>query len=377
MENRRPIRLSLIAVLVVVVLLSMAAYFIANRIVDASSPRLREATSLPATANQVIKPLGSGCIYYDGGTLHALDERGRQIWSYPAGSMADFSVGDGGVAVWSGTMLSLLNAQNGTSSYSGNIEGSVIDARFGKTFVAVQIAQKGSETKNLTDAQKEHNTTLLILDANAHQVDPIAMPNQTVLDFGFFSNDQLFWSMSLNTEGTVPICKVRSHKPGRMELGSFEDTEQVLYSVSFQSNEIRVVGDTYVKDYDYQGKEIAENRILVYGWCMFDRDPHQDNPMMVFVPISQADGTAGISDLRTIKGQQEQSIRLPMAAKQVFVRNDTVYAFSNERVMVCRAGAIEPEIYGLPLTIDKVVSLTDNHAAIVTSGVSTYMIPLP
>lgn len=377
MENKRPIRLSWIAVLVVVAILCFGAYFIARRIVDARSPRLYDAISIPATANQPIEPLGSGSLYYDGSSLHAIDSSGRQIWSYPAGSLAEFSVGAGGVATWSGAALSLLNAQTGAALFSNTLAGNIITAKFGKDYAAVQIEQAGNETKVLSEAQREHNSIMLILDSGGRQVDEIKLSNQTVLDSGFFSNDQLFWTMSLNTEGTVPICIISSYKPGRLLAGRISDTEQVLYHAMFLSSKIRVTGETHVKDYDNFGNEIVKNRILVYGWCLVDVDETQDVPTMAFVPTGQADGTTGITDIRTIQEQTVKTIRLPNAAKQVFVSGSTVYAFSNDRVMVCRSGALEPDTFWLPRQIDKIVALTENHTAIATSGTSVFMIPLP
>lgn len=379
MEKTKTIRLSWIAVLLVVVLLCVGAYFIATQIVNARMPRLRDVITLPASSNQAIQPLGDGAIYFDGGSLHALDGRGRQIWGYPAGSSARFSVSDGGVATWSGTMLSLLDPSTGAALYSGNVENNVISARLGKTYAAVQLEKEPEAGAYVIDPGKEHNSVMLILDTGGRQVDKIELTNQTVLDFGFFSNGQLFWVMSLNTEGTVPICTISSYKPRKMLTGTVTDTEQFLYDVIFQSTKIRAVGLMYIKDFDYTGKEITANRILVYGWYLIDVDEHQQNPLMVFVPTAQADSGAGITELRTIQGQSDVSIRLPSAARQVFARGDAIYAFANDRVMVCRVGELEPVSYGLPgqMRIDNVIALTDNHSAIVTSGSAVYLIPLP
>lgn len=376
MENKRSPRLSWIAVLVVVLLLCVGAYLLATQIVNARTPRLRDVISVPANSNQVIKPLGKGLVYYDGGSLHALDGRGRQIWTYPAGSQASFSIGEGGVSTWSGTMLSLLNPENGAALFSGNMEQNVISARLGSKYAAVHLEQPHPSSETVTEASREHNTTMLILDSGGRRVDTIDLNNQTVLDYGFFTSDQLFWVMSLNTEGTKPICTISTYKPARARTGDIEDPDQLLYGTMFQSSKIRVVGLTYIKDFDYTGKEITQNRILVYGWYMVDVDENQQNPMMVFIPAAQADGS-GITDVRAIQGQTDTAIRLPSAAKQVFAKGDTVYAFASDRVMVCKPGALEPDTYALTIVIDSVLALTENHAAIVTSGSAVYMIPLP
>ena len=370
MENKPTRRLPWATVLVVVALVCVIAYFAATQLANWRMPQLRKATAVSARSGQTIHALKNGMAYYDGTTVHALDGNGRQMWSHAAGGGADFSVGDGGIAIWMGTSLSLVNADNGTVPFTGTVEGPVISAYFGTNYAAVQIGQ------SIGGVTQEHNSVMLLLDTGGRQIDRIELPNQTVLDFGFFTNGTLFWVMSLDTEGTEPLCSVSTYKPGRMLAGTISDTEQMLYDVMFQSTQLRVVGLTNIKDYKYDSKEIIDNRILVYGWYLMDVDESKNNPLMVFVPKSEVEGGAGISDVRLIQGQHDQTIRLPSAAEQVFAKKDTLYAFSNDRVMVCSVGATEPSTFMLPVHIDNVIALTDNQSAIVTSGGSVYMIPL-
>lgn len=363
----------MIAVLIVVAVLCVLAYVFATQLSNWGGNQLRDSVSVPARANHAIAPLGKGMAYYDGATLHALDSHGRQIWSYAAGSSAGFSVDEGGVACWSGSMLSLIDAEKGSVPYSGHLENPVISARYSTGYTAAQVAALEG------GVVQEHNSTMLLLDSGGRNVERIELPNQTVLDFGFFYNgaNTLFWVMSLDTEGTVPVTTIKVYRPGKMVLaGTISDPMQVLYEVAFQPSKIRTVGETYIKDFDYTNKEITANRILVYGWYMIAKDGGAANPSMVFVPSSQADGSAGISDIRIIRGQSDNSIRLPSEAKQVFSSGDSVYAFANDRVMVTSGGSLEPVSYALPVYIDRVIGLTEGHSAIVTAGNAVYMIPL-
>lgn len=380
MENKPTRRLSWIAVLGLVFVLCLLAYFLANQFVNMSTNRLKDAIAIAARSDQNIKALGDGLIFYDGGTLHALDGRGRQIWSYGAGSYANFSVSDAGVATWSGTMLSLLPADSGIALFSGQVESDVLEARMSRSYAAVQVMPKPDLTGQNQGELTEHNSTMLILDLGGRQVDRIELKRQTVLDFGFFSNGRLFWVMSLDTEGTVPICTITTYRPGQVLTGELSDTSQVIYRVLFQQQKVRTVGDTYIKDFDYQNREIAANQILVYGWYLIDvDDTDPNNPLMLFVPTNQSDGGVGVNDIRIIRGQEDQRVRLPGTATQVFASGNAVYAFTvnSDRVTVWQVGASEPTTYQLPLFIDGVLALTKNHSAIVTAGSGVYMIPLP
>lgn len=375
MENKPTLRLSGVAVLGLVIVLCALAYFLANHFVNMRANRL-EVISVSARSDQNVQTVGDGLMYYDGAMLHALDGRGRQVWTHNAGSYADFHVSEAGVATWSGAMLSLLSLNNGTAQFSGQVGSTVISARMGRYYSAVQIMPR-QENSGQTEADlTEHNSTMLILDPGGRQVDRIPLPSQTVIDFGFFYDGRLFWVMSLDTEGTVPVCTITTYKPSQMLTGVIDDPTQLVYKVMFQQSKIRTVGLTYIKDWKYTGEEIEENRLLIYGWSLIDMDEKQANPLMVFVPTNQSDGTLGVSDLRTIQGQEDRSIRLPGAASQVFARGNTVYAFSNDRVMVWDQRQTEPTTFALPVYIERVIALTDNHTAIVAAGNAVYMIPL-
>ena len=376
MENKRPVRLTGLAVVLLVVVVCIVAYFLATRIVDANVPQLDTAIPIPASSNHQIEPLGNGLVYYDGSTLHAMDARGRQIWSYPAGAGASFNVSEGGVCTWSGMKLSLLNRETGSVLFSGNLnEGNIIDAKLGRAYAAVQVEAENSSNQPLSDASRAHSSHMLLLDAGGRRVDKIDLLNQTPVDFGFFNADQLFWVMSLDTQGTLPICVIRSYKPGRMLNGEVKDEEQTLYTASFQASKIRVAGLKYVKDYDYYGVERPNSRILVYGWYMTDMDTDENGPTMAFSPVSQT-ADVGISDIRVIRDQQDTRIHLPEQAEQVFVKNGSIYAFSRDRVMILPYGAQVAQVYGLPMVIERVIDLTDGHSAIVQSGQNIFLIPL-
>lgn len=364
MDKRKNNAAGVVIGILIAALLCVGAFFLARNIVSSKSASLGNAIPTSASAGQAMRPLGNGMIYYDGATLHALNDRAQQVWSYAVGSSAGFSVGTGGVAAWSDTMLSLLTADKGLTLFSGNVEAPVLDARIGRTFTAVQVGQ-------------EHDSVMLVLDSGGRQVDRIPLNHLTLLDFGFFNNGALMWVMSLNTEGTVPMCSISTYRPGKMLAGTITDTQQVLYEVVFQSSKVRAVGTTHIKDYEYTNKEITGDRMLVYGWYLMGMDEEDANPLMIFVPTAQSDGATGISDLRLIRGQSDQAVRLPYPAMRVLAKGDTAYAFTGQYVMICRMGESLPRTYTLPIYVENVLGITDSKKAIVTSSGLTYLLPLP
>ena len=373
--QKKTARLSWFSVALVVALVSLTAWLIASQIVSRQSGALRTATALPARTGQKMEPLGDGVVYTDGTTLHALNGKGLQVWSYAAGSGSSFSVGKGGVAVWQSRTLSLLTGDQGATLYSGTMENTIVDARMDTQYAAVQVLATRTDAQGGAQSPSEHDSVMLILEHGGRQVDRIELPNQTILDFGFFYNGSLFWVMSMDTEGTVPMCSISTYKPGKMLAGTITDSQQVLYEVLFQSSKIRAVGTTHIKDFDYTSRELTEDRLLVYGWYLMDLDDDADNPLMAFVPVAQAE-SGQIQDVRMIRGQTDHPVRLPYASSRVFARDDTIYAFTNQYVSMCRLDQTTPETYAMPIYVDDVVGITKDHQAIVSSGGVMYLVPL-
>lgn len=352
-----PVAVALVAILV------GGAIWAANRITSRNPGALASATRTSALAGQEVQVLGNGMLYYDGTTLHALNDNAQQIWSYAAGTGAGFSVDSGGVCSWSGTMVTFLTSEDGKILYSGNMNETILDACIGLKYAAVQVGE-------------EHNSVIYLMESGGRRVDEIDLKDLTVLDFGFFSNDSLFWVMTLDTEGTIPVCAISTYRPGKMLAGTIQDTQQVLYEVVFQSSKIRAVGTTHIKDFDYTGKEISDNRMLVYGWYLTAMNDDTVNPLMAFVPMDQSDGTASITDVRLIQSQQDFTVHLPYKANRVVVGGDNAYAFNSQYVSVCRPGDTLPTTYALPVYIDSVLGITDSRVVIASSGGSVYMIRL-
>ena len=340
MEIKQRSRLSWIAVLLLVAVFTGGSFLLARLLVGNRSTVLTRAALLPCTPDQNIQPLGNGLVYYDGNLLRRLDGSLEQSWSCMVGSGADYVAGENGVAAWNGTMLTLLDASSGASLYSGNMEQSILSARMGPTYAAVLTGE-------------EQNSTMIVMDRSGAQVDAISFENVTVMDYGFFS----------------------TYRPGRSLAGTITDAEQVVYHVLFEDAQIRAVGTTYIKTYDYTGPEITSDRQLVYGWYMVDVG-EGENPLMCFVPTGQADGSLSVNDVRLIRSSSERKIRMPFACTGLLIKGSTLYGFSGQYAMICGPEAEKPTVYTLPLTTDRVIGLTDNQSAIIVSGDQVYLVPL-
>ena len=365
MERNRNGRLPWTIVLLICVLCCAVAWggaLLINRVRSASS--FGSTRTLPLSGVQSLVTLSDGFVYYDGSAIAKVGDDGNTRWSYMVGSGADFDASDAGVAAWIGQKLTIIDGASGVTAYSGNMDANVLSAHVGKEYAAVLL-------------EPEHNSTIVLMETGGRRVDSITLSDQTVIDYGFFYNDTLFWVMTLDTNGTAPSCTVNTYRPGRRLVGSITDSEQLLYRALFQSSQICVVGDTNLKIFNYNGVEEPDKRELVYGWTLADADRSSDSPLMAFTPNGQYDGDVAIRDLRLIRGSTEQIVRMPYSCSRVVVRGDRVYGFSTEGyAMIAVLGRQKVSAYPLPLQFDQVYGVTRNNVAVLGYGSTVYLVSL-
>lgn len=363
--EKRAARTSWPVVLLIVLACTGFAVLLSYLITGAGVTQVGAAVPLGLRASLDVNVLDDGVIYYDGAMIGALDANGNLKWNYSAGINAKYDVSQDGVATWTDTSLSFIESGTGATMYSGATTMPVLSATVGSRYAAAML---GTE---------ETSAQLLIYELTGRQIDQIDLAGQIVMDFGFFSNGALLWVMTMDTSGSVPMSIITTYQPGRQTLGSVREIEEVVYRTLFQASQLRAVGTTYIKTYDYAGSEITSERKLVYGWYMEAVEENVSDPLMALVPVAQSDAMAQISDVKLIQGSTERLLRMPFPCDAIFCRAGTLYGFSDSAVMICRAGETRARAYQLPIVVDGVVGVTSANTAIVESAGELYTIALP
>ncbi len=314
---------------------------------------------------QGLQVTADGFVYYDGSTISSLSSSGDVRWSYLVGANAGFDASDYGVAIWQGSTLTMIGGDSGTTNFNGTMDADVISARIDSNYAAALI---GSETSG----------TIVLMESGGRQVSQIVLDDVTVIDYGFFSNSSLFWVMLLDSNGTAPTCDIQTYRPGKEIVGSIHDNEQLSYAVMFQSSQVLVAGDTYLRTYDYTGTENADKRRLVYGWYLADADATANDPLMAFVNDAQLQGASNIRDLRMLRSNYDHVMRLPFGCMSVVARGNAVYGFSGDgHLVVARTDQDTPLAYQLALQqIDIVYGVTQDGVAVLGNGDSVYLVSL-
>ena len=364
MERRRRQGLPGAIALLIVLTVIVASLLFSRLILRSTRRDAYDYNSVELTDNQSLQVVDDGFIYYDGASIAARSSKGQIKWSYLIGRDADFYGTDYGVAGWTEKKLTLIDPASGTTTFSGEMETEVLSARMGEKYTAVLLAP-------------EHDSTIVLMEKGGRRVNSITLSSQTVIDYGFFSNGSLLWVMSLDTTGTAPSCTISTYRPGKERVGLIHDNEQLVYGVLFQSSYFCCPGETYLKVYDYTGKEERDRRRLVYGWYMAAQDDVMDDPMMAFVPTNQYDASVGMKDVRMIRAQLDQQVRLPYSCQSLICRGERVYGFSTEGyVCIARQGQLSAQAYRLPIAFDRVYGVTADDYAILGNGNTVYMLNL-
>lgn len=366
MERENNSQLSWAGAIVIAVLVTLFAFLGARMI---ASMRSRNTFGTYALVNlpnnESLEVVGDGFIYYDGGSLTRVNSQGQTVWSSLIGANAQFDAGVSGVAVWSGDQLTLVNWESGASESSSPMEADIISAKRGSKYAAVLLAP-------------EHDGRIILLDTGGRQVDSIDMSGVTVLNYGFFSDDSLFWVMTLDTSGTVPTCVISTYNPGKRIVGSITDNEQLMYQVLFQSSQVCCAGVTHLKVYDYTGTENVNRRKLIYGWYLVTADEESLDPMMAYVLSAQYDAGVEMQDVRLIRSDVDEIVRMPFSCIALVAKDDRVYGFSsNGCIMIAQSGRKQVEAYPTGLTLDRVYGVTNNGVAVLGYGSQLYLVNLP
>jgi len=366
MGARKNARNPWVIVLLIVIIACSLAYGIAALGKSIFNDDSFGATKTIEIANlQDLQATADGFIYYDGSTVSSIDSTGDVRWSYLVGANAGFSATDYGVATWVGKTITLIDGKSGSTSFNGNMAENVLSAYVGDKYTAILVGEN------------EANSTIVLMESGGKQVSQIVLEDVFAVDYGFFSNGTLLWVMVCDSNGTVPTCNIQTYKPGKEIVGSIHDNEQLAYAVMFQSNQVLVAGDTYLRTYDYTGTENKAARKLVYGWYLADCDESSTDPLMAFVNDSQYSGQSAIQDVRLMRSNLDRVVRLPFGCMDVATVGNTVYGFASDGHLVIMSTLDNSaQSYQMNLHIDTVYGVTQDGVAILGNGGTIYLVDL-
>ena len=305
----------------------------------------------------------SNIYFYVDDILYCYGENGELIWQHQLGADAHYRVYDDGVAAWQGSRLFLIG-KDGSMLYSGSLVTEINSCAMCANYAAVETVVNGANV-------------LQVIEYNGKVIDTLDMSSLTLLDYGFFSDNNMMWVMTLNTEGTTPLTQVDTYQPARFQTGSIPDSTQVVYKVVLDNNELVLIGTNTMSRYSYTGKEQSGAKKLVYGWYYMDSHVGGKEQAYLFAPTRELQDSISIKDMRVITATDDYTIHFQLPCMSIHAGKNAAYAISNQYVFKNVYGEKGAQAYELPIYVDQVVGFTGGGMAVVVSEQRVYLIKLP
>lgn len=256
-RHKRMRRRTSILIVIIIVILAVAGVllFLDNFTeFSFSKPLLKETeTRLPDTT---VASAG-GILYVTDSMLYLLDQNGSSVWDLKQ-ELVDPKVtcSDQIICLYAQKSLQAFSFEK-EPLFSTSLDSDVLSARCSNTAVAA-----------LTSAADETGVMQYYISLFNNKGEPAAqrieLAAKPVLDFGFNTGGDLFWVLSLDSSGVVPVSYITTYKTDGSITGSIEINTQVIEKVYVTSDSIFASGSNNLLSYSYVGAKQAD--ALIYGW---------------------------------------------------------------------------------------------------------------
>lgn len=356
----RVLRLSISAA--VLVLLVVAIILLVRVFTGTKAKSIDHITEIAALPQETIIPFNSGYLASNGVRTVCYDGKNKQIWDYmPDTSERNVSASDSLAAFWWGDRVSLLDKDE--DILYTNSTGSTVDSvRCGISLAAIYMPEKEQ---------------LMVLNSadTKTPVQEIAVSGVTLLDYGFYSDSDMLWTLVLDSSGTVPTTHLTTYQPSKATLtGSFPFSDQVIYKALFTGAKTYAVGTQEI--FTIAGGEKAAQTTLVNGWQLMDSARTKDDWRMIFALAGEA-VSGQPTRLKLVTGDgTEKEVHLPSGCISAVVTDKKIYGIGTSFVHAIATDG-STTLYQLPAEISRVVTKLSDNRIVVQVGEKLGIITLP
>lgn len=274
---------------------------------------------------------GAGFLYSEGSQLICLNRYGSEAWSLDIGfSDITTSASEDLILNYSGPNLQVMRGTK-AQLYATSVDSGILAGKAGNEYVAVLISAPASDA---TVRQM-----IYIFDQEGQKSSQLSFDRE-VIDFGFFSDEtqsDLFWVLSLDTDGAAPLSYVTVYNKANGEtINQITISDRVIEKAYITSNLIFVSGSGLLSGYTYFGEQQYE--LPVQGWRPAAATVEPLLFRAVYVPRSDTT----LESLRVAQAQESASSAnfadcqffLPMDILDVAVSPTHVFAFAKSTMYV-------------------------------------------
>lgn len=314
-----------------------------------------------ATPTDTFLPLNKRVLGFNGHVLYCYSESGDLDWQYVvADTVLDYSIAASNdrIALYNQDKLVLLD-DRGEVTYSGKLAGQISHVSCGQALVAVEIQDENAVT---------------VLSRNGVVVESISMGENTLMDFGLYSANDLLWTLTINLGGIKPISKVDIYKPGKELVNGYSSESQLYYKPIFYQDTTYIVG---VDSIDVQA-ETSKNSYStsIYGWDYADSVITPDG-LYVLMTLGTQGNVPGI--VRVFKEGSLTDLHLPENCLKLLGGNTGAYCVTPQALYLVPYQVGKIQTYAFKYTVTDVLCCAQSSQRLVVAAAdgSVYLVKAP
>ncbi len=300
-------------------------------------------------------PFGSRLLRFNGQTLFCIDKNGETVWDYALSDAAEYTLSASSTraALYSGSNLILLD-EKGDAVFSGRMDGTITRVRLGETSAAVEI---------------EGAPSLLALNRNGETLDEIDVSASTLVDFGFYSSNDLLWTLSINRSGLSPSSRLDIYKPGKELVSSYMTDTQFYYKPLFYQDDVYILGTEALDLASASGVSYS-----AYGWQYADSAVQDDGLTVALTLSGQSDSTQVV---RVFRQGELKDMHLPVGCFDLYCGPKGLYGVSAQALYLMPYDGGASQSFAFRGQVSQALCVFSGYMAVSTSDGQVRLMKLP
>ena len=313
---------------------------------------------------------GSGFLYVRGGSLNYSDFHDpNKDWSMGLSTEdVRLHASSAASAVYNDAAVQFIDTATGNQLFKREYSG------------AIELVRCGTGCVGVLRRDDEQNRQLYIMGLDDVDADELSFgPDQEVLDFGFFGQDETLWTLTLNTGGVSPNCTLETYAVAKAaKTGMMMIEGQLVERVEFVDKYTYIVGTNHILSFNEMGQEKEADRTLIYGWEFVDFGMVGGKPSFIVAPRT-AEGS-GTAKLITLPGQdtqpvQEALLQKPDNTRGIFIANGKYVVVTNAAVMYYSDKGEKQSEQALEILVDAAEKLSPTQL-LLTRGTEQFLLEI-
>lgn len=314
-------RMTIILFIVIALAAAAAVYFFLFSDYRVNKPALQD---LGMKIPENVTGTDNGLLYKDKNSLVLMDYKGKTVWSLSADSETTNFVSSDSIISTYGQHTAQFLTYDKKQLFTTTLDQTIVSVRCGTNTVGIlAIAQ---------DANGQNHSYIYTYDLTGKNVGQIDLKENQIIDFGIYQSSDMYWTLSLDTNGVVPSSYIVTFKQDGTTTGSIEVNTQIVEKVNITADTIYASGTNSLIAYSYFGEK--KNDTLIYGWRPYDTSIEGANIRMLFSTRGNSDDNT-ISSVKLMDGAlSEIMIYFPREIFAAMVNQNSVYAFANDTIYI-------------------------------------------